>query len=415
MMLEDLKSGLPVDGIFLDLHGAMVTEHLDDGEGELLARIRKLVGPKVPIIAELDFHANISERMVAESDALIGYRTYPHVDMAEIGRRAARHLHALISGALPQQAKAHRKLDFLVPGDAQCTLIEPARALYRRVSETDGRLIGNGRVSTASLLMGFPSADIPDNGPSVVVYADTQAAADQAADELASALAAAEASFRIRRLSAVEGVELAIQRSKRGGPPVVLADTQDNPGGGGPGDTVGLLRALIDLDAQEAVLGLLTDEGAARKAHGLGVGATAHFSLGAKLGGADENPVEGEFTVEALHDGHIVGEGPMRKGIPAHLGPMALLRYKGVRVGVASIPDQCSDQSMLKCLGIDPKSQRILALKSSVHFRADFEPIAQEVHVIESPGPVGRDHTKMPFKRLRPGVRLMPMGPAFQP
>lgn len=414
MIIEDLKAQLPVDGVFLDLHGAMVTEHLDDGEGELIARVRKVVGPKVPIVCELDFHANISERMVKESDALIGYRTYPHVDMGEIGRVSARHLHALISGALPVQAKAHRKLDFMVPADAQTTLSDPAKSLYRKVADTDGRLIGNGRISTCSMLMGFPAADVPDNGPSILVYADTQAAAEQVADELADTLAAAEGKFTVQRLDAVQAVKLAMERSKPGGRPIVLADTQDNPGGGGTGDTVGLLRALIDGDAQDAVLGLLTDPRAALQAHDAGVGASAHFSLGAKLGGAVEAPVEGEFVVEALHNGHFVCQGPMRTGVPVSLGPMALLRRGGVRVALTSIPDQCSEQMMLRCLGVEPEKCRILGLKSSAHFRADFGPIAQEIHIIESPGPVGRDHTKMPFKHLRPGVRLMPLGPAFE-
>ena len=201
------------------------------------------------------------------------------------------------------------------------------------------------------------------------------------------------------------------------GRPVVLADTQDNPGAGGNGDTTGLLKSLIGQNAQDAVLGLLIDGEAAKKAHEVGLGFTSMFKLGGRSSIPGDSPLEGEFTVEQLGDGKFTCTGPMFKGFRMQLGNMALLRSKsapGVRVAVASRKCQAGDQEMFRHLGVEPRRSRILALKSSVHFRADFEPIAKEVLVVKSPGPALADPTEFTWTRLRKGLRLRPLGPAFQ-
>jgi microcystin degradation protein MlrC len=198
---------------------------------------------------------------------------------------------------------------------------------------------------------------------------------------------------------------------------VVLADTQDNPGAGGNGDTTGLLKALIEQQALDAVLGLLIDGEAAAKAHDIGLGFASSFRLGGRSNIPGDSPCEGEFTVERLGDGKFTCTGPMFKGFRMQLGNMALLRSKsspGVRVAVASRKCQAGDQEMFRHLGVEPRRSRILALKSSVHFRADFEPIAKEVLVVKSPGPALADPTEFVWTRLRKGLRLRPLGPAFQ-
>ena len=146
-MIEALEEMGPIDAVYLDLHGAMVCQHLDDGEGEIIARVRDVIGPDIPFVVSLDLHANITKRMVDLSDALIVYRTYPHVDMAETGARAAAHLDAILEG-LPKQAKAFRQIDYLIPLTAQCTMSEPAKSIYIEVAALDGKLLGNGKVST---------------------------------------------------------------------------------------------------------------------------------------------------------------------------------------------------------------------------------------------------------------------------
>lgn len=406
-MVTRLQSALPVDGVYLDLHGAMVTVDHDDGEGELLARLRRVVGPRVPIVASLDLHANVTRRMVAESDALSIYRTYPHVDMAETGARAAGLLDTMIrSGVRP--AKVLRSLDFLTGLPSQSTFIEPAAGLYRLLAEIERRT-----GVALSFAPGFPMADFDECGMSVVGYGPDRERTRAAVDAMAIEINEAEPTFALDLLSPDDAVQKAM-RIGRPGRPVVLADTQDNPGAGGNGDTTGLLAALLRQRAEDAVIGLLIDPASAQRAHEAGQGATLTFSLGAISGVPGHLPLEGRFTVERLGDGQFTCTGPMFHGFRMHLGPMALLRQDGVRVVLASRKCQAGDQDMFRHLGVEPVQQAIVAVKSSVHFRADFQPIAAEVLVVRSPGPALADPADFPWKRLRPGLRLHPLGPVFR-
>jgi len=408
LLLDDLKAALPVDGIYLDLHGAMVAEHLDDGEGEMLRRIRALVGPSVPVAASLDLHANVTPEMIEHADLLDAFRTYPHVDMAETGARAARQLDALLRRRAPFH-KAFRQLPFLIPLPWQCSLADPARSIYAALEDLHAE--GEGAVAALSFTPGFPAADIHHCGPSVFAYGNSPEAANAAADALAARVAAAEADFAGRLYAPDEGVRAAMDLVADGATrPVVLADTQDNPGAGGTSDTVGLLEALVRHDPEGAVLAVMFDPESAAAAHAAGVGASLDLALGAKSGAPGHAPFHGSFVVERLGDGEFTGTGPMWRGVECRLGPMALLRIGNVRVIVASRKLQAADQSIFRHLGIEPAQQRILGLKSSVHFRADFQPIAHEILVVVAPGAMAADPAALPFTRLRPGVRLRPRG-----
>jgi microcystin degradation protein MlrC len=407
-ILADLRTLERVDAVYLDLHGAMVTEHLEDGEGEVLARVRALVGAGVPLVASLDLHANITPQMVENADRLIAYRTYPHVDMAETGARAARLLDALLAGGAGR-AKAFRQVPFLIPVQAGCTLLEPAKGLYARLPELE-----NGAVDHVSFAAGFAPADIRHCAPSVVAYGRDQAAAEHAAESLQGEIVTQEPAFVFKVWDPEAAVAHAIRRARAVRRPVVLADTQDNPGAGANGDTVGLLEELVLQRAEGAVLAMLWDPEAAAAAHAAGEGAEITVGLGAKSGLPGHAPFEATFTVERLGDGRFTGTGPFWRGVHAQMGPMALLEVGGVRVVVASRKAQAADQALFRHLGVEPPEQRILALKSSVHFRADFQPIAEEVLVVATPGPNPVDYTTLPYRNLRPGMRLMPMGPAFE-
>ncbi|MBI3454056.1 MAG: M81 family metallopeptidase [Rhodospirillales bacterium] len=409
MMIEELGRAGAVDAVYLDLHGAMVAEHVDDGEGEILARVRKIIGPRVPIVATLDLHANVSKAMIERTEALVAYRTYPHVDMTETGQRAFRMLATILErGEAP--AKAFRQLPFLIPITAQCTLIDPGQKLYARLAELEA---SSG--ATLSFTPGFPAADFADCGPAVFGYAANGKGVEATVAMLAGEAADAEGEFLAEFLSPDDAVRRAMTRTMPGGPPVVLADTQDNPGAGGNGDTVGLLAAMLRQRAEDAVLGLLIDPAAAKQAHAAGVEAETEFALGAASGWAGEKPIAGRFTVERLGDGAFTCTGPFYRGSQMRLGPMALLRRGGVRVVVASKKVQAADQEMFRHLGVEPARMRIVALKSSVHFRAHFQPIAREVLVVASPGPNPADPADLDWRKLRPGVRLRPHGPVFSP
>ena len=407
-MLKRLRDALPVDGVYLDLHGAMVSEGFDDGEGELLRRVREAVGPRVPVVASLDLHCNFTRAMFGGADAFVAYRTYPHVDMAETGARAARLLDSMLRGGA-RLAGAWRGFEYLTGIPSQCSFIEPCKGLYADLAALEEKFD-----TSLSFTPGFPMADFAECGMAVQAYGTDAKRVEQAVQELHGRVADAEKDFALDLHLPDEAVRRAGARGAPGRP-VVLADTQDNPGAGGNGDTTGLLRALIGQRAEGAALGLLIDKDAAAKAHAAGQGATLGFSLGGKSRIPGDAPFQGEFTVERLGDGKFTCTGPMFKGFRMTLGSMALLRSTsapGVRVVLASRKVQAADQEMFRHVGIEPVEERILALKSSVHFRADFEPIAKEVLVVKAPGPALADPTEFKWTKLRKGVRLRPLGPA---
>jgi microcystin degradation protein MlrC len=269
------------------------------------------------------------------------------------------------------------------------------------------------RESNISLLMGFPAADVPNCGPAIVAHAATQADADLAADTMLARLAAAETRFAGTIYGPDEAVKEAIRLSLTTRRPVIIADTQDNPGVGGTSDSTGMLSALVRNRATGAVIGLMIDPAAAAAAHHAGVGSTIQLSLGGKSGAPGQAPFDARFRIEQITNGKFTATGPFYRGARMELGPMALLEVSGVRVVVASRLAQAADQEMFRCVGVEPAKCPILVLKSSVHFRADFEPIAEAILVAAAPGPMIADPAGLPFKRLRPGIRMRPLGAPF--
>lgn len=391
-----------VDAVYLDLHGAMVAEHLEDGEGTLLQSVRDLIGPDLLLVASLDLHANVTELMVDAADFLTAYRTYPHVDMAETGRRAARVLHRM-AGDAPKPTKRFYKPDFLIPLTGSCSLVDPAASVYAEIDQLDQ----DPGLFGASFATGFSPADIHECGPGILVYGTDASNVDRTLGQLKDKIVGVEAQFSAPLLTPDEAIKHATNNKSDG--PVVMADTQDNPGAGGNGDTVGILKALIESGANGAAIGVLYDPVAAERAHAAGEGAHVSLSLGAHTGGApEETPVKGAFKVLSLSDGEFDATGPYYKGVRLSLGQSALLEIGGVSIVVGAKKVQCADQAMFAHFGLDPSAQEILVVKSSVHFRADFEPIASEVLVVSSPGPNPADHRSLDYQNLRRGVRLMP-------
>ncbi len=395
------------DAIYLDLHGAMVAEQADDGEGELLERLRRVVGDDVTIIATVDLHANVTERMLRLADAIVGYRTYPHVDMAITGQRAAKLMRERLNGS--RWHCAWRKLPFLIPLNSMCTLVEPAYGAYRRLEAIEG-----AGLASLSFALGFPAADFPECGPTIWGYSADEREADRAVTVLADELVASEASWQAHFLSPEAAVEQALRLSKTASKPVVIADTQDNPGAGGESNTTGMLRALISKNAQDAAFGVVYDPDAARCAHESGIGALIDIPLGGESGLPDGERFRGVFEVVTLSDGVCRFGGPMLNGMDVKLGPAALLKIGGVSVVVSSEhPPQMMDRNLYRVVGLDPEKMKILVNKSSVHFRADFDSIAQATLIAKAPGAVVADPADLPWRRLRAGLRIGPLGPFF--
>jgi microcystin degradation protein MlrC len=392
----------PLDGVYLDLHGAAMADSFPDAEGELLRRVRAVIGTTLPLTISLDPHANLTEAMVELTDVVVPFRTYPHVDMKEAGARAARLLFDRISRGRPWQ-KASRHLDFWLPLGAQCTLMAPMEPVMTERAALSG---GTGIVELA-FCFGFPYADFPSCGPALAVYADTQAGADQAADEFLGFVNAREHEFTQDLLPSSAAVAEAKRRATTTLGPIVIADTQDNPGGGGHGDTTELLAELVRQQARGALVCLINDQQSAAACHAAGEGATVSLSLGGK---SDRMPYECSARVERLTDGRFMLTGPMGAGNPANLGPSALIDIDGIRVIVVTRKMQALDQAIIRHVGIEPSSCPILVLKSSVHFRADFGPIAGHVIVAVAPGPVVADPATLNFQHVRADIRRRPAG-----
>lgn len=404
-ILQGLRDAGPLDAIYLDLHGAMVAEHHPDGEGELLARIRQ-IHPDVPISVSLDLHGNITPQMFELADIMVGFRTYPHIDMAETGWRAAEALDQMLT--LGQRwAKAMRAVDYLIPISWQYTNMQPARGLYQMTRD-----LPQG-VATASLFMGFPASDFEGCGPAVFAYGPDAAAVDAHADAIARALLAHEADFAGQSFDPEDAVHEAMRLAAHASQPIIIADTQDNPGAGGSSDTTGMLRALVACDAQDAALGNFHDPAAAQTAHAAGVGAQIEVALGGRSGIAGDAPYQVRATVAALSDGKVHATGPYYGGTHIDMGPSAALQIGGLRVVVTSHIAQMADRNFYRMVGIEPEAQKILVNKSSVHFRADFEPIADTILVATAPGAMPLCPSSLPWTRLRPGMRLHPLGPVF--
>ena len=403
IILDGIAAG-PVDGIYLDLHGAMVTDSHADGEGELLARIRDLVGPDLPVVVSLDLHANLTQKMVDHASAMTIFRTYPHLDMAETGMRALPLLKHLISGG--NVYAAWRQLPYLLPLQAQFTGADPIRALYDQVASMQ-----NGTACWAEFAAGFPASDIHDAGPAFLAYGRTAAEADAMIESLYVAALKAEADFDTRLLDPDEAVAAAAAAYAQTGRPAVIADVQDNPGAGGTADTTGLVRALIKARSKGAIVGMINDPELAAAAHQAGVGAVIEGTLG---GLGDGMPMAGRFRVDSLSDGCFPFTGEMYGGSVADTGLSAVLAIAeddvDIRIVISSKRCQNLDQAIFTHAGIDPAQAAIIVVKSTVHFRADYMPLGGAVINAFAPGLHPCRLDEVAFRNIRNDVRVMPRG-----
>ena len=430
-IVADLQAG-GFDAIFLDLHGAAVAECADDAEGELLARMRAVVGPHMPIVASLDLHANVTERMLRLTTAMTAYRTYPHVDMRATGRRAAQMLARRLGAPAASRSLHAQRVPFLLPLNAQCTLMEPARSVIALIEQLEAQ-----HDVELNFSMGFSAADFAECGPVLFGYGADAHAVREAVQHLHSFVAVTRRADWTLDLhtpeAAVEkAIALALQADAPAGP-VVIADTQDNPGAGGDANTTGMLRALLQAGAGtrlqagigtepqagtgtrpqgRVALGLLFDPDAARAACHAGVGATLALHLGRAVptwsGAPTEAPVRAEARVLAVSDGEVPLFGPMTAGMTAHLGASACVEVQGIRVLLSSAKMQMLDLDLFRYLGVEPAQMKLLVVKSSVHFRAAFAPIASAILVAKAPGPMAADPGDLPWTQLPASMATRP-------
>ena len=406
-IIEHLKGAGPVDAVYLDLHGGMVTESHDDGEGELIRRLRESVRPDVPIVAALDFHANVTRLGFDNATVLAAYRTNPHMDKVETGERVGWHLNAVLNGE-GARFKAMRKIPFLVPGPWQYTGVDPLKSLFRKLGFLEGQ-----DAHTLSMTVSYTGGDVYELGPAVFGYGHTQKAADDAVDALFEAFMAQEHAFVGTLYVPDDAVREALGLFTTTDKPIILVDTEDNPGGGSPADSMAVFKALVAQGAENAVVAMICDTDVVAQAHAAGTGARIDVRLGGKSGLEGNSPFEGTMEVVALGDGDFEATGPMDRGLKMNLGPMALLRSGGVSAIVCGKRQRATDQSILRHLGLEPKELAIIALKETTHFLSDYGAIGGPYLFVEGPGLNVADTRKLPYRNLHPDLRIYPGGPAF--
>ena len=361
-----------VDGVLLHLHGSMSTQSHDDGEGELLLRLRKRVGADTPIVAVLDLHATVTQAMADNANALISYRTYPHIDQYERTWQAAELIEKAMAGEVkPQVALARRPILYALDGGR--TTSPPFMELLRRGDQIELA----GKALVVSVQAGFSSADVHDIGPSVAVTGNDLASAQAIAEELM------DYAWEQRTFSSIHFTPLAeaIASAKAGtgqAKPLVIADYSDNPGSGAYGDATGLLKAVLDANLQNVGFHAIRDPQAVLVAQAAGVGNSVTLELGGKvdptMGGG---PLTLTAHVVAITDGSFIAYGPMAGGARRNYGLSALLRVGGVEIIVITHNGQATDLAQFTSLGVDPTRKSTIVVKSMQHFRAAFEPIAQ--------------------------------------
>lgn len=406
---ERLRKALPVDGVFLSLHGGAIGTREPDPEGVLLERVRAIVGARIPVIATLDLHANISDKMVRNADVLVVYRTNPHVDMFDRGVESARHMREMLSGV--RATAGFQKLPFIPPSVAQNTKSGPYADIINYGQEKVDH-----RVMNVSVVSGFSLGDCEKNGMSVVVTtrADARLARDLARD-IAEKCWNDRHRYVPRLTSLADATKMALGRGADSSlPPLLFADVADNPGGGGRGNTVWILEAFHKAGVQGALLGIVYDPPLAAEAHRLGLGSRFRARFNREENNALSGKFEADAEVLAIMHGPIVGKRGISAGHTIQLGAMALLQVGGIKVVVVSIRQQCKDTEMFECFGLDISAARSVIVKSRGHFRAAFDLHFPDDRIVEVdvPGLTTPILSRVPYRKVpRP---IFPLDPETQ-
>jgi len=386
-LLAGVKAALPLDAVLINVHGAMVADGYDDCEGDLLARVRAIVGPNVAIGAEFDLHCHLSELMLNSADVLVGYKEFPHTDPME---RAAE-LFAIVADTADGKVKP-------VMARYDCRMIAQYRTSVPPISEFVVRmksLEGKDGILSVSLSHGFAFADVEDVGTRTLVVADgDMAKAEALAQKLGRELWDNRERYATRYLSIPEAMDRAASHNQG---PLVLADRADNPGSGAPGDSTFVLRALVERQIGPALFGVMWDPMAFRIAEEAGEGARLRMRLGGKAGEVSGDPVDLDVTVKKIARDVMQPYGP----VMAPLGDMVLLSSEHVDVAICTLRTQTFHADAFKAVGADPALYRVVVVKSAQHFYNGFVGLAKEILYVASPGAANPDVTRLPYTKRK--------------
>ena len=384
------------DAALLDLHGAMVVEHLPDGEGALLAELRR-VAPGLPIACTYDLHCNLTEAMVENSTVSIGYKTYPHVDMYAVGEQIGRVLLRALAGEV-EPVQAWGRAPLLAQTLRMGTADQPMKRLQAMTEAEEA-----GGCLAATLFGGFPLADIPDAGVSALTVADgDRARAEAARDRLLDAAWSAREDFVYRHRPLTETVAEAAGLEEG---PVLLLDHADNVGSGGTQDVMTVIEEVRRQGLRDVAVAAVWDPAAVEAMQSAGVGATVTIRLGGRTDmpsvGLKGRPLTITGQVRVLSDGRWTVRGPMYTGMEVNTGPTAVLESEGMKIVVVSRHHEPWDLGVFTSVGIDPKATRYLILKSRIHYRAGFAPIARATLTCDGEGVTTSDNSRLDYRDLR--------------
>jgi microcystin degradation protein MlrC len=386
-ILAQVKAALPLDGVLLGLHGAMVAHGYDDTEGDVIARVRELVGPDCVIGVELDPHCHLTLKRVKLSDIIILYKEFPHTDVVE----RAEDLLTLVLRTIRKEVKPVMSMYDCRQIGSYPTTLPLMRAFVDKTAAMEGR----DGVLSVSIGHCFPYADVPELTGRILVVADGDKAK---ADALATAIGEEFVSMRGKTapeyLSTEDGIDAALAFNDS---PVVMADPADNAGGGAPTDNTTILRRLIERDMQAAALGPIWDPIAVRLCFDAGLGASFPLRFGGKIGPTSGQPIDATVTVAALKRDAWQSFGPTQ--VP--LGDCAAIKVGGVEVVLITNRTQALGLELFRNLDIEPAQRKLVVVKSTNHFMAAFGPIAKKVIYVDSDGPLSRDYRRIPYTRVQ--------------
>jgi microcystin degradation protein MlrC len=394
-IISSLRKALPVDGVFLQLHGTAASDSIADCDGDLLRAIRNVAGARVPVIASLDGHANVSQLMVNQSTMLIGVKTNPHYDFVTVGQQAARVMAGAVEGSLhPVMAYAQPAL--VAP--LQKLYVAPGWPMDHLMRLARNRAAANDRVLDVSILGGFFVSDRLETGPAVVVTTDREPnLGREIADEIKEALWSRRRDFLTDMVSVTEAVREAIATDEN---PVVLGDIADSGGAGTPGDGTAILAELLRQNARSAVVGNIADPAAVQQAIAAGVGKPVALTVGGKVDRFHGEPVQISGRVRVIHDGIYTASTKFNFGT-FHRGPTVVVDCGGTEVILTTRPCLVFEPNHFRSLGIEPAQRKILVCKAELQHRAGMAAIGRTFIDVDAPGLATQDLRRLPFKEIR--------------
>ncbi len=384
------------DAVVLVLHGSMVTETTLDAEGDLLAKVRSLADPHTVIATTLDLHANVSPAMVTNADIIMAYRTYPHIDQYDRAQHMTQLLDRVFADRLEPRIGCARRPMMDAANHGQTAEGQPMLELLAQAE----RIEQDPRVLCASIQIGFPWADVPDQGPSVLVTGLDEEHCTAKAEELMEAVWQSRHQTQLAFPSPDDAVARAMV-GKPGDAPLVLADFADNPAGGAYGDSPNLLRHMLDTGLENAAFATIADPKTVAAAEAAAEGAEIAVELGGRGAPDITPPLAARAKVLRLGDGNYICAGPMWRGVAFSMGPSAVLEIAGIEVIVSSVPTAVMDLNVFRSMGIEPTCKTTLAIKSRNHFKAAYAPIARETMLVDAGGIASMRLAELEYRHIR--------------